>query len=646
MINSKIILLILLFLFLLFFLVRKRNESFSLKENFDTTCVDPVPGWVDKDGHTCANWVSGTSQYPGAWCAADGTTGSGWKSNWGTIADYANDGHDATTACCGCGARSRRRSPVKIERPDHPNNPRGSNGKYAENAFPDDIQEGKVYYMYKYTGDEEVPTFTRESRKIPFKYTVRYGTGADEPNCDATNNCSPRVMKSKTKNYEAWTGGERKYSDPEDSNSSPYIKKDDLILIKSKIQTNHCDYHKDFDEGEEPKDKAFGYNAWLGNDITLGPFSGPRGMPSNGRTIDEEMDYYRDIGWYRRCQFYDHNPGRTSSVAGSSVQQNTIKGNKTRYRKGCAPPNCWDKSGDRTRPPQRMCEDIFNKEKCVATRLPPVPGRRAQGCKLRNNKCTRDWCQVNKWNTGRLEYDPTSLQSFYNYNKIRTCESSENRVNNNYNGSPKGLRCCEVWPIDKESEECKRRKGPIRPREYLENDFHEIWDNQTNALRYISEEADEAKKPDRTTNYCNNDPFWDPRVIQIEIYRKDNVTNKYKKINLNEGWGTFVEYNSIHGKLEYVEDNCTNISNIIKNKLSEFSPKKRKYDNLKKQIEQKTKLIDEMKNSPFFEKEQEQFKNLMSIYEILERSVSDLENKNAKLPNLESKVCEYIGDCS
>jgi hypothetical protein len=82
----------------------------NLASEWNRNCVDPVPGWVDKEGHTCADWVSGTSQYPGAWCAADGTTGSGWNSNWGTIADYANDGHDPTTACCGCGARPLRRS--------------------------------------------------------------------------------------------------------------------------------------------------------------------------------------------------------------------------------------------------------------------------------------------------------------------------------------------------------------------------------------------------------------------------------------------------------------------------------------------------------------------------------------------------------
>mmetsp|Transcript_50092 Transcript_50092/g.119180 ORF Transcript_50092/g.119180 Transcript_50092/m.119180 type:complete len:1195 (-) Transcript_50092:93-3677(-) len=59
-------------------------------------CVD-IPDWEDRDSEGCQLYISM------GWCLSSGETGPGWSILWGTFADYANEGHDASTACCGCG---------------------------------------------------------------------------------------------------------------------------------------------------------------------------------------------------------------------------------------------------------------------------------------------------------------------------------------------------------------------------------------------------------------------------------------------------------------------------------------------------------------------------------------------------------------
>jgi hypothetical protein len=60
-------------------------------------CIDNPSGWHDSDYFGC----DGYGQYQ--FCTTTGDYGAGWGSGWGTFAEYSNDGHDATTACCVCG---------------------------------------------------------------------------------------------------------------------------------------------------------------------------------------------------------------------------------------------------------------------------------------------------------------------------------------------------------------------------------------------------------------------------------------------------------------------------------------------------------------------------------------------------------------
>ena len=61
------------------------------------TCVDEPSDWTDVDGYGCVSYVGAQ------WCSAEGTTGAGWSSAWGTIEDYARNGISGLDACCGCG---------------------------------------------------------------------------------------------------------------------------------------------------------------------------------------------------------------------------------------------------------------------------------------------------------------------------------------------------------------------------------------------------------------------------------------------------------------------------------------------------------------------------------------------------------------
>lgn len=67
---------------------------------FASVCHD-VPGWKSSTNVTCA-------MYRRNKFCVDDTYGPGWRSSYGTFADWAVDGVDASMACCGCG----RGSPV------------------------------------------------------------------------------------------------------------------------------------------------------------------------------------------------------------------------------------------------------------------------------------------------------------------------------------------------------------------------------------------------------------------------------------------------------------------------------------------------------------------------------------------------------
>ena len=54
--------------------------------------------WRDSEGFSCKQYVEQ------GWCTYGGKEGPGWKSEWGSFKDFANDGKDASMACCECGA--------------------------------------------------------------------------------------------------------------------------------------------------------------------------------------------------------------------------------------------------------------------------------------------------------------------------------------------------------------------------------------------------------------------------------------------------------------------------------------------------------------------------------------------------------------
>merc|ERR1719498_960082 len=59
-------------------------------------CKDQ-PGWYDSEGEGCLDYANNN------YCKADGTTGDGWSSEWGSLELYATSGLAATSACCACG---------------------------------------------------------------------------------------------------------------------------------------------------------------------------------------------------------------------------------------------------------------------------------------------------------------------------------------------------------------------------------------------------------------------------------------------------------------------------------------------------------------------------------------------------------------
>jgi len=58
-------------------------------------CVD-MEGWESSSGFACDEYASSD------WCK-DGDVSAGWDEAFGTFADWATDGVDATSACCVCG---------------------------------------------------------------------------------------------------------------------------------------------------------------------------------------------------------------------------------------------------------------------------------------------------------------------------------------------------------------------------------------------------------------------------------------------------------------------------------------------------------------------------------------------------------------
>lgn len=63
----------------------------------EAECQDTVSGWRDSYDAPCSIYESYN------WCTSTGNYASGWLSSWGSFADYARDGYDATQVCCACG---------------------------------------------------------------------------------------------------------------------------------------------------------------------------------------------------------------------------------------------------------------------------------------------------------------------------------------------------------------------------------------------------------------------------------------------------------------------------------------------------------------------------------------------------------------
>jgi len=79
----------------------------STGQRFDVPCRDLH--WVDSFNYTCADYESNQ------WCTADGELGAQWKTDWGTLSDYATDGFAADNACCACGGGSSQPFDQRLE---------------------------------------------------------------------------------------------------------------------------------------------------------------------------------------------------------------------------------------------------------------------------------------------------------------------------------------------------------------------------------------------------------------------------------------------------------------------------------------------------------------------------------------------------
>eukprot|EP00667_Euglena_gracilis_P006055 EG_transcript_6096 len=98
-------------------------------------CVDSPVGWKDSYDYTCQMYADQNL------CTADGAVGTGWNAAWGDFARYANQGKDASQACCACGGglmASSSPSP-KAARPASPSpvpNPTAANPSPRPSASP------------------------------------------------------------------------------------------------------------------------------------------------------------------------------------------------------------------------------------------------------------------------------------------------------------------------------------------------------------------------------------------------------------------------------------------------------------------------------------------------------------------------------
>eukprot|EP01046_Picozoa_sp_COSAG06_P047349 COSAG06_NODE_6871_length_2735_cov_2.515554_1_plen_360_part_10 len=79
--------------------VRLRRLIVPVLDGVDE-CVDQPLGWVSNDGTPCSSYETM------GFCTPTGAYGSAWTSGYGTFADYAVNGVDASQACCVCGGGS------------------------------------------------------------------------------------------------------------------------------------------------------------------------------------------------------------------------------------------------------------------------------------------------------------------------------------------------------------------------------------------------------------------------------------------------------------------------------------------------------------------------------------------------------------
>jgi len=62
-----------------------------------STCRNQPRGWTDAEGDSCTTYEAEE------WCNADGSAGPKWSGDWGSLANYAKNGHTGLTSCCACG---------------------------------------------------------------------------------------------------------------------------------------------------------------------------------------------------------------------------------------------------------------------------------------------------------------------------------------------------------------------------------------------------------------------------------------------------------------------------------------------------------------------------------------------------------------
>jgi hypothetical protein len=95
-------------------------------------CADSPADWVSSTKSSCQQYKDKK------WCTLDGKPGPGWKKEYGTFAEWAVGGKDATQACCVCGGgegTGSLPSSRKHRRPPPPTPPKPV-GEVEENQVP------------------------------------------------------------------------------------------------------------------------------------------------------------------------------------------------------------------------------------------------------------------------------------------------------------------------------------------------------------------------------------------------------------------------------------------------------------------------------------------------------------------------------